>query len=141
MSASDPTAPVQEALLSELLESFPHVSLTVTGGCMRPALAPGERVRVVSATRLSPRVGDVVLVRHRQGLRLHRLIWRGPGGWRTKGDASVHADPAVPPEHVLGTAVADGRDLRGRWLWATLRSWAGAAAARLRAALVVPGTG
>jgi hypothetical protein len=122
-------------VLGDVLTSFDHVRLSVTGDCMRPLLAPGERVLLAAAARRAPRLGDVVLVRHREGLRLHRLIWRAGRAWRTKGDRSLHFDPRVTPRDVLGVVIGaeDGRDVRRGWRRATLRSlWAGAWA-RLRA--------
>ena len=140
MSEFTPSGSVaREALIEGLLAEFDEASLTVTGDCMRPALVPGERVRIVSARRRPARLGDIVLVNHAQGLRLHRVIWKGPAAWRTKGDRSFHADPRVEPRHVLGTVLAaeSGRDVRSGWRKATLRSLAGALTARLRSALGV----
>jgi len=59
--------PFGEELLRDCLAEFPHVRLTVTGRCMEPALAHGEKVHLVSAARRRPRVGDVVLSRQKQG--------------------------------------------------------------------------
>ncbi|HKZ31985.1 MAG TPA: nucleotidyltransferase family protein, partial [Vicinamibacteria bacterium] len=70
--------PFGEELLRDCLAEFPHVRLTVTGRCMEPALAHGEKVHLVSATRRRPRVGDVVLSRQKEGLRLHRLVFGPP---------------------------------------------------------------
>ena len=131
----------REALLAGLLAEFPEASLTVTGDCMRPTLLPGERVRIAPLARRPARLGDIVLVNHAHGLRLHRVIWKGPRRWRTKGDRSRHADPRVARLHVLGTVVGveGGRDVRRGWRTATLRSVAGAVSARLRSAFALAG--
>jgi len=50
--------PFGEELLRDCLASFPHVRLTVTGRCMEPAIAHGEKVHLVSASRRRPRVGQ-----------------------------------------------------------------------------------
>lgn len=114
---------VAEAILADCLAAFPHVRLSVAGECMRPALDPGQTVLVVGRARRAPRVGDVVLVRQAEGLRLHRLVWGPPlvsvrSPWRTKADASRRWDPRVPPADVLGTVVeVEGRcgDPPGAW--------------------------
>jgi hypothetical protein len=107
--------PFGEELLRDCLAEFPHVRLTVTGRCMEPALAHGERVHLVSAARRRPRVGDVVLARQQQGLRLHRLVFGPPFApawlrWRTKADRGVLLDPPLAAEDVLASIVSvEGR--------------------------------
>jgi hypothetical protein len=104
-----------ERILRDCLIGFEEVRLPVTGHCMRPALQEGE---VAVLARVRPRFGDVVLVRQREGLRLHRLVWplRGPRGvWRTKGDRAPRLDAPVGPEQALGTVVGvDGPGGRRR---------------------------
>jgi hypothetical protein len=103
--------PFAEELLRDCLASFPHVRLTVTGRCMEPALLHGEKVRLVGASRRRPRVGDVVLARQTQGLRLHRLVWGPPFAWkgtpwRTKADRARLLDPPLAAEAVLASVEA-----------------------------------
>jgi hypothetical protein len=98
--------PFGEELLRDCLASFPHVRLTVSGRCMEPALAHGEKVRLVSAARQRPRLGDVVLARQREGLRLHRLVFGPPlappgSRWRTKADRGLLLDPPLESKDVL----------------------------------------
>ncbi len=105
-----PEVPFQEELLVECLASFPWVRLTVTGQCMQPALADGEKVHLVRPASRRPRVGDVLLTRGRDGLRLHRLVWGPPFAlpgtrWRTKADRGRMLDPPLDPSDVLGTVV------------------------------------
>ena len=107
--------PFGEELLRDCLAEFPHVRLTVTGRCMEPALAHGEKVHLVSAARRRPRVGDVVLSRQKQGLRLHRLVFGPPfapprARWRTKADRGLLLDPPLRAEDVLASIVGvEGR--------------------------------
>jgi hypothetical protein len=129
---------VPDAILRDCLRAFPFVELTVTGECMRPALLPGARVRLVSSDERPPRVGDVVLARHPEGLRLHRLVWGPPfalpgTSWRTQADRGALWDPALRPADVLGTVVEADHLPRasalGRWvtslrsLWRGTRTW------------------
>ena len=107
--AGTPTGvPRPDGILRDVLGAFPSAFLTVTGDCMLPALAHGERVRLASPARRSPRFGDVVLVRQPEGLRLHRLVWGPPlpgRSWRTQADRGPLWDAAVGPGDVLGTVV------------------------------------
>ena len=102
---------VSEAVLRDCLETFPHVRMRVTGDCMTPELCPGDTVSIASRTIRPPKWGDIVLVRHREGIRLHRLVWRWPFAserrvWLTKPDRSGECDPRVSPADLLGTVVA-----------------------------------
>jgi hypothetical protein len=113
--AGGPEVPFREELIRECLASFPWVRLTVTGQCMQPALAHGEKVHLVRPAEHRPRVGDVVLARGPDGLRLHRLVWGPPVAppgtrWRTKADRGRLLDPPLDPSDLLGTVVTvEGR--------------------------------
>jgi hypothetical protein len=139
-AAEPPEVPFTEELLRDCLAAFPFVSLTVTGDCMRPALAGGEKVHLVGRGRRQPRLGDVVLARHRDGLRLHRLVWGPPlapgARWRTKADRAALLDAALDPADVLATVVAveDRPAARPRRAGTALLSLARGLAARLRLA-------
>jgi hypothetical protein len=103
-------AGTSEAVLRECLNAFPHIRMRVTGTCMTPDLHPGDTVSIASPARRPPKWGDIVLVRHRDGLRLHRLVWRWPFAsdrfpWLTKADRSVQCDPRVSSANLLGTVV------------------------------------
>jgi hypothetical protein len=127
-----------EELLRDCLRAFPHVLLTVTGRCMEPALVHGEKVRLVSSARRRPRLGDVVLARQRDGLRLHRLVWGPPLApprtpWRTRADRGLFLDPPLEAADVLASVVAvEGRPARPRRRLRALASLVGGLAARLR---------
>ena len=130
--------PFGEELLRDCLAEFPHVRLTVTGRCMEPALAHGEKVHLVSAARRRPRVGDVVLSRQKQGLRLHRLVFGPPfappgARWRTKADRGLLLDPPLRAEDVLASIVGvEGRPgARPRRTLLALASLARAVVARV----------
>jgi hypothetical protein len=119
LSRSQPTALDCEGLWNAALEdgllAFPFVRLTVTGSCMAPALVEGDHSELVSTTRRHPLLGEIVLVRFKDGLRLHRLVWGPPfararGPWRTRADRGIGLDPAIDPAQVLAVAVAvEGR--------------------------------
>jgi hypothetical protein len=131
--------PFGEELLRDCLSSFPHVRLTVTGHCMEPALRHGEKVHLVGAGRQPPRLGDVVLARQKDGLRLHRLVWGPPlspsgSRWRTRADRGLLLDPPLAAADVLASVDAvEGRPgARPRRAGRALLSLAGALAARVR---------
>jgi len=137
VSGTPPSLAPADVILRDLFRGFPFLRVTVTGDCMRPALAPGDRVRLVSREQRPPRVGDVVLARHPDGLRLHRLVWGPPltrgGAWRTKADRAALLDPRLRPDGVLGTVVAvEGRAGALRRPGQALTSLAGALWARVR---------
>jgi hypothetical protein len=139
-AAAGAEVPFGEELLRDCLASFPHVRLTVTGRCMEPALRHGDKVHLVGAWRRRPRLGDVVLARQREGLRLHRLVWGPPlapagSPWRTKADRGQRLDAPLAADDVLASvAVVEGRPgARPRRAGRALLSLAGGIAARLRA--------
>jgi len=134
-----PEVPFREEVLRDCLDSFPWVRLTVTGNCMLPALAEGAKVHLVGAARQRPRLGDVVLARGRDGLRLHRLVWGPPLAlpgtrWRTKADRGRLLDPPLDSSDVLATVVAveDRPDERARRPGKAAWSLARGVLARLR---------
>jgi hypothetical protein len=130
------------AALEDCLSHFTQVRLRVSGRCMEPVLPEGAAVILESAARRRPRWGDVVLVRHAVGLRLHRLVWcpsfgqawRALGhGWRTQADRACSCDPRATPADILATALAiDGSPHTLRSRTAALRSLARAVFSRAR---------
>jgi hypothetical protein len=137
LAVGEATPEFAQAVLRQFLEDLGSVDLTVSGGCMAPALRPGEQVTLVAARRRRPRAGDVVLAVTPAGLRLHRLVWAPPGrAWRTKADRAPTWDAALRDADVLATAV----EVRGcgaarptRSARALLVSWAAVALAHARA--------
>jgi hypothetical protein len=97
-----------EGVLRDALSVTGEGRLVVTGTCMEPALSANAPVALRSAAR--PRVGDIVLFRGADGLRLHRVVWRSRGSLRTKGDRGRALDAPVPESAVI--AVADPREGR-----------------------------
>lgn len=100
--------PAFEAVARDLLGAFPSVRMRVSGTCMEPALKEGATVVLASVERARPRFGDVVLARHPEGLRLHRLVWapgRAPGSWRTQADRALLFDARLRAKDVLATVV------------------------------------
>ncbi len=81
------------------------MEVRIAGGCMAPALAPGDRVRVRPARFYWP--GDLVVVRSAEGrLLAHRLLglrpWHGRLAWVTQGDACATPDTPIPTRQILG---------------------------------------
>ena len=105
----------RDQVFRECLSAFPEVTFTVTGQCMQPDLAHGDRVIVVGPDQKRPRLGDVVLTRRGEAMRLHRLVWKPPlagsrATWRTKADRATSLDPALSEADVIGTVAAvEGR--------------------------------
>ncbi len=133
--ASPPAVPgcLADEALDDCLAGFDRLRLTVTGGCMSPSLEPGDTVVLEPVRKTAPRFGDVVLLRHPAGLRLHRLVWRPPFlRWRTKADRSPFCDPPLRRQDLLATVVgsAPGR-VRVRSGWAALKSLTAALAVRI----------
>ncbi len=129
------------SLLESCVRAFGRVQLRVTGGCMGPVLPAGARVGLECAERRPARLGDIVLVRTKHGLRLHRVVWKlpfGDGAMRTKGDRATGWDPPVAPGDVLGVVASSdaAADPASRRLWWTFRSLAVLLWARVRRAFV-----
>ena len=75
--------------------------IPVSGTSMEPTLHPG--------------VGDILLIRHREILFLHRLVGRKGGALRTKGDGRAHFDGWLSrPEEVEGCLLQVRRGGRAR---------------------------
>lgn len=112
----------------------------ISGTSMLPALREGDEVVAVRCTGASGlSMGELLVVELPDaGLVVHRLLWKGAAGARTRGDGTGVMDPPVPWQDVLGRVVEVSRGgadvLPGapaRW-WAWLRHFAAAAAHRLR---------
>jgi len=130
-------------------------SCVVSGESMLPLLRPGDRV---VARRRDPgetgdgethlRLGDLVVVDLPDaGLVVHRLLWRGRTGLRTRGDGSETMDPAVDPSRVLGRVEEARRGEATLGIERLRRGWtrhlAAAALHRIgrRVALAIAGAG
>jgi hypothetical protein len=72
--------------LLRALAEHGHASVRLAGGSMAPTVADGESVLV---RRTDCRVGDVAVIQAREGLLVHRLVARLPGGrWVHLGDCA-----------------------------------------------------
>ena len=93
---------VAESLIRECLLLHPQgAELTVTGSCMEPAIPEGAKIGLYLPSR-PLRVGDVVLLKTANGLRLHRILIRFRGWLRTKGDRGSYLDPPAAAGAVIG---------------------------------------
>jgi hypothetical protein len=79
--------------------------VTSSGWSMAPALRPGDRLRVLPFGGAAPTPGEIVLARIGPRLVAHRLVGRGGGSVRTRGDACMHEDPTVGEQALLGRVV------------------------------------
>jgi hypothetical protein len=117
------------AIIRDCLRCFPEVRLRIKGSCMSPCIVSGMTVILGQKVLHPPRIGDVVLLHHPAGLRLHRLFWgpplaSGSSRWRTRAERAFASDPWITPEKVLGTVVGveelPGQDTAFRG-WALIR--------------------
>ena len=141
MLPSDPTLRHVLSTAAELLsDSTGRLRLRVSGNSMAPLIQRGDLLHIqADRTPLIP--GEVVVCREGEQLYAHRIlrILRAADGdesYLTKGDASVHLDPRVGREQIIGKAIAiqrgerclslDGRGWRAvnwglaqmMWIWA-----------------------
>ena len=126
--------PFGEELLRDCLASFPHVRLTVTGRCMEPAIAHGEKVQLVSAARRRAARRATSCCRGRRracgctGWCSGRRIALPGSRWRTKADRGLLLDPPLAARDVLAKVVS----VEGRPERAAAARAAGARLARAR---------
>ena len=103
MTLAERTPPpeIAEDWIRECLRLDPWGALlTVSGTCMEPALMEGSKIKLRAPTR-PLRVGDVVLLRMAEGLRLHRVLLRFGDRIRTKGDRGTYLDPSASSSAVI----------------------------------------
>jgi hypothetical protein len=103
-------------------------AVTVAGTSMEPALREGDAIGVERCGAGRLRLGDLAVIDlPAAGLVVHRVVWLGRTGVRTRGDGSGTMDPPIPADRVLGrvvTARRHGRDVLpggarrlARWGW------------------------
>jgi len=92
-------------LLRTALAAGP-LELVAQGLSMRPALRPGDRVRLEA--RL-PRRGEIVLAVAGKRLVLHRVLRRRGEAWLLRGDARRCADGWISASDILGVATVRAR--------------------------------
>ncbi|HKE10911.1 MAG TPA: S24/S26 family peptidase [Myxococcota bacterium] len=102
MAAGRAARPELVALLRTALAAGP-LELVAHGVSMRPALRPGDRVRLEAR---APRRGEIVLAVAGRRLVLHRVLRRRGEKWLLRGDARRCPDGWIPGDDVLGVATA-----------------------------------
>lgn len=107
MSASieDPRHKVFELARIALSAGRP-LQLRVVGDSMYPMLQADDAIWVAPASCKELRRGDLIVLRQAGGLVTHRVVHRGPEGWRTKGDNRLGLDPPFGEQEILGCVVA-----------------------------------
>ncbi len=111
-----------EAICREVLASGGTVRFEARGASMSPAIRDGEIV-YVRPLRKAPKTGDVLMVRVKDGMRLHRLVRRfkfdneARDLYVTRGDCGQEDDAPVESGDVLG--IAEVKEVR--WMGSSLR--------------------
>jgi hypothetical protein len=124
-------------LLACAIRAGQHTSFTIRGGCMWPALRPGDRVSVGPLQR-EPRLGDVLICHRGTHLVAHRVVQhvcdaQGQSWIRCRGDAALELDAPLRQRDVLGIVAAVERAGRSRELRPSA-AWTSRVVAPLRAA-------
>lgn len=96
-------------LVREVLRQFGAVRLRAFGDSMWPAIQAGDLLDVREAAPALVAPGDVVLFERRGRLFAHRVVWRGNGVLRTRGDTHWRADPIVTADDLLGVVTSVSR--------------------------------
>jgi hypothetical protein len=102
VAAGRAARPELVALLRTALAAGP-LELVAQGLSMRPALRPGDRVRLEARV---PRRGEIVLAVAGRRLVLHRVLRRRGEVWLLRGDARRCPDGWIPGSDILGVATA-----------------------------------
>ena len=123
-----------EALCREVLASGGAVRFQAHGASMSPAIRDGEIVYVRGVEKALS-VGDVLLVRSSDGLRLHRLVRAEVAldVYVTRGDCGQQDDPAIALSDVLG--IAECKEVR--WMGKSLQIGINTVADRVRRRLAI----
>jgi len=111
---------VAEALMQVRFQSGRFVTLSVRGWSMGHTLGPSRKIAVKPFSR-PPRLGDVVLMRTRNGFIAHRIVRKISGGlfYVTKGDNCTASDGEAARDDILGLVIGidDGGIIRNPWHW------------------------
>lgn len=86
-----------------------HDAVFCRGESMRPLFRPGDRIRFIPCRLEDLRQGDVIIFTPPgQEVRVvHRVVSKGPGSVRTKGDANPCPDTVVTrQEQIVGRALS-----------------------------------
>lgn len=114
-----PTATLLKATLNAWSRTQGQHWLPITGRSMHPLLQEGDHVLVVHG-HANVRRGDIAVFQQGGKLIAHRVIGISGSGMAarfvTKGDHTLHFDPPVDPDRMVGRVVAVKRGDRLRSL-------------------------
>ncbi len=121
-----------EAICREVFATGGVVRFEARGASMSPAIRDGDVVHV-RPLREIPSAGDILLVRTRDGLRLHRLVRsdKASSVYVTRGDCGVEDDAPVSEGDVLGIAESKETRWMGKPVQIGINSLTGRALQRL----------
>ena len=108
MTTPNPDSPSFEAFSRELLSRGLTVRFEARGASMSPCIRDGEIVHVTPVIVSKLRKGDIVLVKSKNGFRVHRLVIadHSQDFYVTRGDCGQENDPPVNAQMILGIVVA-----------------------------------
>ncbi|MGB8832158.1 MAG: C25 family cysteine peptidase [Candidatus Sulfotelmatobacter sp.] len=108
MNSSESDSASFEALSRELLNQGLSVRFEARGASMSPCIRDGEIVHVTGVIVSKLRKGDIVLVKSKDGFRVHRLVMADPSQdfFVTRGDCGEQDDPPARGNQILGVVVA-----------------------------------
>ena len=94
-------------LMRAVLEKGRPFRYEARGESMVPTIRDGDAVTVSPLGVTSPKTGDIVAFAYpvTGGLRVHRIVRTGPGGYLLKGDNALAADGELPRDRILGIIV------------------------------------
>lgn len=101
-------------LLTDIMRRGKPCRFTAHGFSMFPFIRDGDVVTVSPVGDESLKTGDIVAFSHPEdgGLVIHRIVKKGAGGYRIKGDSTFVSDGVLPAEKIIGKVVVVER--RGR---------------------------
>jgi hypothetical protein len=114
------------------------------GSSMSPVLRSLDILLVLPNADRSPRCGDVIVFTAGSGTEsiAHRIVARRPGGFLVQGDANPHVDAElVPAEKIVGRVLYARAGSGKRRVYGGTIGRSGAAARRIRRALIGRGRG
>lgn len=112
----------RQELAIQSLERNGRLTLRARGNSMLPSVVPGASLTVVRAAPGCVAVGDVVLTRTGNQLRLHRAVRLSGRYLVTRGDRHLSEDPPVTWEQVLGKVEPTPPQHGGVFSWLLRRS-------------------
>ncbi len=108
MTTPNPASDSFEALSRELLIRGLTVRFEARGASMSPCIRDREIVHVTPVIVSKLRKGDIVLVKSKNGFRVHRLVIADHSHdfYVTRGDCGEENDPPVNAQQILGIVAA-----------------------------------